>query len=481
MCLVLPRSLFTPFLLRNRSGFAQILGVVRSVRSDAQSQGLAWGQRDAQRTANVMRTHVYMDTRGESRLLMALLAFALLAYALSAGAGMEMGWGDEPVEEPIASDASNDEADGLEDASSDDGGNQDPLEPNDSAKPEESSEEERRMLEGLSSLRARLDAARTQLVSERTAFDDACAAFARSTCAQEALMRSDKDAQERIAGLENARHRALVLLKLVQDELMQSDEYTTHALMTGSSTLHDVTLRHDMLERLMIAEGEQMRRLICDQKRLRAAIVLDAACARHARQELRVSIQSVNELAYKVEEGCARLRQCVKEVELSIGEEGNSRPAVVEAKDAVRSTICDALSLLADAEQGVGSWYDELDARADAQGALSFGEGIDFAFDENAFIETWGAAIDEYFADRARRPGRCPCKVMGARWRLRPISTRSIRVCVRQLALPNPVADNLASDPATPGGGVQPIATHTALLQSGHPSRRRSGRGMRAW
>lgn len=173
----------------------------------------------------------------------------------------------------------------------------------------------------------------------------------------------------------------------------------------------------------------------------------------HARQELRASIQTVNELAYKVEEGCARLRQCVKEIELSIEEGDNSRPAVIEAKDAMRSAIRDALSLLADAEQGVGSWYDELDARAGAQGALSFGEGLDFALDEDAFIETWGTAIDEYFADRARTAGAMPCKVTGARWRHRPISTRSIRVCVRQLALPSLVADNPASDPTTPGVG----------------------------
>lgn len=344
---------------------------------------------------------------------MALLAFALLAYAMSAGAGMEMVWGDEPVGEPIADDALNDEAGGLEDAPSDDRGNQEALELHDSSEPKEPSEEERHMLEGLSSLRARLDAACTQLVSGRTAFDDARTAFERSTCAQETLMRSGKDAQERVAGLENARHRTLVLLKLVQDELMQSDEYTTHALMTGSSTLRDVTLRHDMLERLMIAEGEQMRRLICDQKRLRTAIVLDAACAHHARQELRVSIQSVNDLAYKVEEECARLRQCVKEVELSVEEGGDSVPALVEVKDAMRSAVRDALSLLADAEQGIGSWYDELDARADAQGALSFGEGIDFALDEDAFIETWGTAIDEYFADRDRTAGAMPLQGHG--------------------------------------------------------------------
>ena len=361
----------------------------------------------------MMKTHVYMDTRGGSRLPTALLAFALLAYAMSAGAGIEMVWGDEPVGEPIANDALNDEAAGLDDASNDDGGNQDQFEPNDNSESEESSEEERRVLEGLSSLRARLDAACTRLMAERAAFDDARAAFARSTCAQETLMRSDKDAQERVTGLENARHRALVLLKLVQDELMQSDEYTTHTLMTGSSTLRDVTLRHDMLERLVIAEGKQMRKLICDQKRLRATVVLDAACARHARHELRASIQSVNELAYRVEEECARLRQCMKEVELSIEEGGGNSPAFVEAKDAMHFVVRDALSLLADAEQGIGSWYDELDARADAQGALSFGEGIDFTLDEDAFIETWGAAIDEYFADRARTAGAMPLQGHG--------------------------------------------------------------------
>ena len=122
--------------------------------------------------------------------------------------------------------------------------------------------------------------------------------------------------------------------------------------------------------------------------------MLDAVCARHARQELRVSIKSVNKLAYKVEEECARLRQCMKEIELSIEEGGDGSPAFVEAKDATRYAVRDALSLLADAEQGIGSWYDELDARADAQGALSFGEGIDFSLDEDVFIEIWGTAID---------------------------------------------------------------------------------------
>lgn len=77
----------------------------------------------------MMRTHVHMDTRGGSRLVTALLAFALLAYAMSAGAGMEMVWGDEPVGEPIADDALNDEAGGLEDAPSDDRGDQEALEP----------------------------------------------------------------------------------------------------------------------------------------------------------------------------------------------------------------------------------------------------------------------------------------------------------------------------------------------------------------
>lgn len=141
--------------------------------------------------------------------------------------------------------------------------------------------------------------------------------------------------------------------------------------------------------------------------------MLDAVCARHARQELRVSIQSVNKLAYKVEEECARLRQCMKEIELSIEEGGNGSPAFVEAKDATRYAVRDALSLLADAEQGIGSWYDELDARADAQGALSFGEGIDFSLDEDVFIEIWGTAIDEYFADRARTASAMPLQGYG--------------------------------------------------------------------
>ncbi len=171
----------------------------------------------------------------------------------------------------------------------------------------------------------------------------------------------------------------------------------------------------------------------------------------------------------------------MKEIELSIEEGGDGSPAFVEAKDATRYAVRDALSLLADAEQGIGSWYDELDARADAQGALSFGEGIDFSLDEDVFIEIWGTAIDEYFADRARTAGAMPLQGYGRtmaasayRHKIDP------RLCAAVSIAESGGGQNCIR-PYNAWGGERPTAIHVDLPPSGAPSRRTSRHGTRAW
>lgn len=56
------------------------------------------------------------------------------------------------------------------------------------------------------------------------------------------------------------------------------------------------------------------------------------------------------------------------------------------------------------AQNDAGAWYDAVDALAGANGFISYGMGMDFALDEDAFVEKWAAVINEFYAERGNPP-----------------------------------------------------------------------------
>lgn len=230
---------------------------------------------------------------------------------------------------------------------------------------------------------------------------------------RDAVSASDDEMQERVDELERAKHDAFVLAKMIQDELMQSGDYGIRAIVTGSSSPADIEMRQEMLERLMIAENCQIRKLLGDQRRLRVTITLDAANSSHTRRELRASVQPVNEAAYEVEKRCSQVRQCARDVQLAVEGMPDDSASLAEARTGMLAAANAALLVVKEAERALGSWYDGVDARAGVSDAISFGEGIDFALCEDEFVETWASAIDEYYESCAKTMGPVPLQGHG--------------------------------------------------------------------
>lgn len=340
----------------------------------------------------------------------ALLVVMLLMCGLPSYAVNALAWADEVEDEP-ALDGGNQDADTVEPDNTD--AEQPALGSDGTLATEAPSEEERLFIDELESLGTKLDEEIGKLEASRVAFDAARSLFTRGVFARDVVLGAGGEASARSEEFDRNRRNAYALIKAVQDELMHSADYGTAALMSGAASPHDIEFRQDLLERLMVAESKKIRQALSDERRLRVELALDGASSRHVRRELRASVLPINNAAYQVERACAFVRQCVKDMQVAVEKASGTHPVLIEAKDAAPSRVDSALALVASAEQAVGSWYDEVDACAGAQGALSFGEGIDFACDEDEFVDVWGTAIDAFFAERANAMGTMPLQGYG--------------------------------------------------------------------
>lgn len=350
-------------------------------------------------------------------LMVALLIIALLACGLPTSVANECAWGDEVEDEPTSDIQEDGETAGDQDELAGPGDIPDDEEPTgesgDTSGLVELSDEERRLMEGLVTLEARLDEELGELETAKANFDAARAGIARGASARDAVLGAGKDAAERMEELDRRRLGVLARIRMVQEELMQSEKFGAVALMAGTSGVADVEFRHELLERLVIAEGKKIRQTLSDQRRLRIELVLDEASACHARRDACEAMEPANKAAYQVERGCACVRQCVKDVWLAIEGVSDAHLTLEKAGDAALFHADAALAAVADAERLVGAWYDEVDAHAGVRDAVSFGEGMDFSLPEDEFVEAWGSAIEAFYASRASTSGAMPLQGFG--------------------------------------------------------------------
>lgn len=365
----------------------------------------------------MIRARACLCTRSRRVLLSVALAFAMLAYMVPAGIMTRAAWSDEPADQPV-NETVNDEQEDIGGAAADDACGDTALDhqspgSTDTSGAGEPNDEERGIIEGLASVRARLDEALVTLAADFDVFDTARNAIAKMASMRDDISGSAEDMQKRLDELERARHDALMLIKMIQDELIQSGDYGTRAIITGASTPADVELRQEMLERLLIAESGQIRKVLGDQRRLRVAIALDAASSSQARRELHVLVQPVNKAAYEVEKRCSRVRQCVRDVQLAVEGMQDACAVLVTARADMLAAAKAASRSVENAERAVGTWYDELDVRAGLSTAVSFGEGASFSLPEEEFVDMWGSAIDAFFEECSKTMGDLPLQGYG--------------------------------------------------------------------
>lgn len=344
-------------------------------------------------------------------LFASMLALALVAGITTGHISATCAWADEGSDGHAGLEA--DDGQDKNDLNARDDVSEMPSEPTDDADAGQPSRDERQVIEALEARCVMLDKGRRALDAAKAAFDAVRAVAAHGIAARGAIGEVDEGTEARVARLERSRKETLALLDAVQDEMMRSGDHDALAIVAGTATPGDLGRRQDMLERLLVASGKRMRETLREERRLRASAVIDAVDDSRVRSDRQFLVCPVNEAAYEVERCCAQLRQCVADMRQAIPDAQEGSASLLAVRQAALDAIDSASSSVTGAESSVGSWYDELDARAGVSDAISFGEGMNFAISEEEFVEIWGRAIDEYFESCAKTAGSMPLQGYG--------------------------------------------------------------------
>lgn len=124
----------------------------------------------------------------------------------------------------------------------------------------------------------------------------------------------------------------------------------------------------------------------------------------------RCALEKVNACACEVEAACSRARQMSNDTVSAVADSSESG-AETWASRAMR--IGSGIVRIAEIETLLASWYAETDSMSGKHPGLSFGEGADFAMNQDVFVAKWGNAIDAFFEDYAREAGPVPLQGYG--------------------------------------------------------------------
>lgn len=205
-------------------------------------------------------------------------------------------------------------------------------------------------------------------------------------------------------------------------ELALGDGYGLLAVMVGIASFDDIESRPYLLQ--VVIESEQQ--IIDDQHSqinlLQARQASYDVLSSRESTKCAAAIARVDAAAYEIERCCSLGRQAINDARASSDALDTSLAGVAEAKERISSALASDNASIGGAESLVGAWYDELDAASAANGAISYGQGIDFSLDETAFVEKWGSAIDRFYSDTSAQMGDSPLNGYG-----RKIATEAYR------------------------------------------------------
>ena len=114
-----------------------------------------------------------------------------------------------------------------------------------------------------------------------------------------------------------------------------------------------------------------------------------------------------NKVAFSIEKQTSKVRASNDDAEKAvadIAEDIDDIDTDAEGADEVLAALAELKEHKAslpearkDIDEDVGDWYACVDDAPEAQGAISYGEGADFALDEDDFVAKWGQANDRFF------------------------------------------------------------------------------------
>ncbi len=204
------------------------------------------------------------------------------------------------------------------------------------------------------------------------------------------IQKHEEDA-ERAQAVVDAAHEELAIIegegftafamRLIRPSEIESNIYLLHEIIEDRSNV--VLSANTAVSGLERAQADMSEKMQAQGKR---------------RLESR---SKLNMASCEVEAGCSRARKSMQEA-LGILTVQTDDQQMQEDVARMQGQAQSAAGRIAETEADLARYYDELDAVSGANGAISFGEGADFAMNEFVFVEKWGKAIDAYLDSYAK-------------------------------------------------------------------------------
>ena len=117
------------------------------------------------------------------------------------------------------------------------------------------------------------------------------------------------------------------------------------------------------------------------------------------------ALMAANDCAYEAEVACSESRSGEVAAKEALAELDENIKEANDARDELESVIDSHDGVRQGAYSTLDEWYDDLDKRAGAdEGRLTFGTGLEFTMEKDAFVKKWGAVIDAYYAEIGNPP-----------------------------------------------------------------------------
>jgi hypothetical protein len=252
-----------------------------------------------------------------------------------------------------------------------------------------------------------------ELAGLKSRFSTAYAEYSKRAVELKTYKQKRESAGKAIDDIEQDMQRAQSIIDAANLELAFGDGYGLLAVMVGVASFDDIEARPYMLRIVIESEQEIIDSARPQLKLLKAEQTSYGALYAKARRNVDDVVANVNAAAYEIERCSSLGRQAVNDTRSITDSLDTSLEGVAEGKSRIISTLASDSSVIGDAEGSVGAWYDELDALSGTNGAISYGQGIDFSMNEAAFVQKWGDAIDAFYADYSVQMGSSPLNGYG--------------------------------------------------------------------
>lgn len=229
-----------------------------------------------------------------------------------------------------------------------------------------------------------------RLASARADYEAACEAVKQ---VEKKIAKTEK----KIAKAEDDVERAESTIAAIQREIDSSAHADLLAVLVGKATFDDIDSREYLLKKVMKDRQEALDRAAALwNKRDKLLGKLEKKLA-EAQEKKKETLKAGNAAAFDVERKASKVREHDENAESALSSLDKKDDGVSRATENNKAAARSHDSTRKSVDQSVASWYELIDATPEEDNSITYGEGGDFALEEDEFVAKWGDAISAFF------------------------------------------------------------------------------------